>query len=211
MNVRLTEEQKIKILNSEDLYKIMQQILLRQNKIRRSQEYFWAVGLDNKNTILFVELISIGRSNRVYISPPDVFRMGIYKLATSMIMVHNHPSGKTDASDEDKQLTDRLLKAAKIIEIDVIDHLIITEKEYFSFADAGLIKDFEINSLLELVDKEKEEIKALKVEVETEKVKKEEAMEIAKQLKRNGVDEKIIAESTGLSFEEVQNLKGRKK
>jgi DNA repair protein RadC len=93
----------------------------------------------------------------------------------------------------------------------VIDHLIITEKEYFSFADAGLIKDFEINSLLELVDKEKEEIKALKVEVETEKVKKEEAMEIAKQLKRNGVDEKIIAESTGLSFEEVQNLKGRKK
>ena len=137
--------------------------------------------------------------------------MGIYKLAVSMIMVHNHPSGKIDASESDKELTDRLLKAAKIIEIDVVDHLVITEKEYFSFADAGLIKEFEINSLLELVDKEKEEINALKVEVEAAIIKKEEALEIAKQLKRNGISNEIIAESTGLSLEEVKKLKARKK
>jgi len=206
MNVRLTEAQKIKILNSEDIYKIMQQILLRQNKIRRSQEYFWVVGLDNHNTVLFVELISIGRSNRVFVAPPDVFRMGIYKLSEKIILVHNHPNGSTEASEKDKDVTNKLLKAGKIIEIDVIDHLIITEKEYFSFADAGFIKDFEINSLLELVDKEKEEIKALKVEVEKEKAKKEEALKIAKRLKSLNVDLETIKQSTGLSEYEINEI-----
>lgn len=206
MNVRLTEEQKIKILNSDDLYKIMQQILLRQNKIRRSQEYFWAVGLDDQNTVLFVELISIGRSNRVYVSPPDVFRMGVYKLSKKMILVHNHPSGGIEPSEKDKEFTNKLLKAGKIIEIDVIDHFIITEKEYFSFADAGLIKKFEIDNLLQLIDQEKNEIKALKVEVEKEKAKKEEALKIAKRLKSLDVDIKTIKESTGLDESELEAI-----
>lgn len=184
----------------------MQQILLRQNKIRRSQEYFWVVGLNNNNTVLFVELISIGAVNRAHVSPPDVFRMGIYKLAVKMILVHNHPSGNTNISESDKALTDKLLKAGKIIEIDVIDHLVITEKEFFSFADAGLIKDFEINSLLELVEKEKEEIKALKVEVEKEKAKKEEALKIAKRLKQLNVDIETIKKSTGLTKSEINKI-----
>lgn len=160
---------------------------------------------------MFIELIPIGRSNRVYISPPDVFRMGIYELAVSMIMVHNHQSGKIDDSESDKELADRLLKAAKIIEIDVVDHLVITEKEYFSFADVGFIKDFEINGLLELAGKEKEEVKSLKLEIEKSRAKKEEALEIAKQLKRNDVSNEIISESTGLAIEEVKKLKVRKK
>ena len=207
MNVRLTKAQKIKILNSEDIYKIMQKILLRQNKIRRSQEYFWVVGLDNSNNILFVELISIGASNRVHVSPPDVFRMGIYKLAVKMILVHNHPSGNLKVSDTDKIVTNKLLKAGKLIEIDIVDHLIITEKKYFSFADAGLIKDFEINSLLELVDKEKDEIKALKVEVEKEKAKKQNSLEIAKKMKSENFKIEIIKDLTGLTKNEIDEIK----
>lgn len=206
MNVRLTEAQKIQILNSKDVYSIMQQILLRQNKIRRSQEYFWVVGLDNNNTVLFVELISIGASNRVHVSPPDVFRMGIYKLAMKMILVHNHPSGNTKISETDKNFTDKLLKVGKMIEIDVVDHLIITEKEYFSFADAGLIKDFEINTLFELVEKEKEEVKVLKLEIEKERAKKEETLKIAKRLKQLDVDIETIKKSTGLTKEEINDI-----
>jgi DNA repair protein RadC len=60
MNVRLTKDQKIQLLNSEDVYQVTQQILLRENKIRRNQELFWAVGLNNDNKILFIELISLG-------------------------------------------------------------------------------------------------------------------------------------------------------
>ena len=207
MNVRINKDDKIKVKGSNDVYPIMQKILLRQNKIRRSQEYFWVVGLDNSNNILFVELISIGASNRVHVSPPDVFRMGIYKLAVKMILVHNHPSGNLKVSDTDKIVTNKLLKAGKLIEIDIVDHLIITEKKYFSFADAGLIKDFEINSLLELVDKEKDEIKALKVEVEKEKAKKQNSLEIARKMKSENFKIEIIKKLTGLTKNEIDEIK----
>ena len=207
MNVRINKDDKIKVRGSNDVYPIMQKILLRQNKIRRSQEYFWVVGLDNSNNILFVELISIGASNRVHVSPPDVFRMGIYKLAVKMILVHNHPSGNLKVSDTDKIVTNKLLKAGKLIEIDIVDHLIITEKKYFSFADAGLIKDFEINSLLELVDKEKDEIKALKVEVEKEKAKKQNSLEIARKMKSENFKIEIIKKLTGLTKNEIDEIK----
>ncbi|MEP0265107.1 JAB domain-containing protein [Dokdonia sp.] len=206
MNVRLTEDQKIQILNAGDVYKIMQQILLRQNKIRRSQEYFWVVGLDNQNTVLFVELISIGGTNRVNVSPPDVFRMGIYKLAVKMILVHNHPSGVLTPSENDKNFTDRLLKVGKMIDIKVIEHLIITESDYFSFMNDGLISEFENNGLYELVKKESEEMKAFKLEIAEKKAKKEEALEIARRLKSLDVDIETIKKSTGLTKKQIEKI-----
>jgi len=206
MNVRLTEDQKIQILNASDVYKIMQQILLRQNKIRRSQEYFWVVGLDNQNTVSFVELISIGGTNRVNVSPPDVFRMGIYKLAVKMILVHNHPSGVLKPSENDKNFTDRLLKVGKMIDIKVIEHLIITESDYFSFKNDGLIEEFENNGLYELVKKESEEMKAFKLEIEKKKAIKDNSLEIARRLKSLNVDIETIKKSTGLTKKQIEKI-----
>ena len=139
MTVRLTKEQKIRILNSEDVYKVMQQILLRENKIRRAQEHFWIVGLDNKNKILFIELIALGAQNRLNASPPDIFRMAIYKLALKVIFIHNHPSGDVKPGRADKKVTERLIEAGQLLEISVVDHLIISETKYLSFADRKII------------------------------------------------------------------------
>ncbi|MFT5891942.1 MAG: DNA repair protein RadC [Dokdonia sp.] len=206
MNVRLNEDQKTQILNADDVYKIMQQILLRQNKIRRSQEYFWVVGLDNQNTVLFVELISIGGANRVNVSPPDVFRMGIYKLAVKMILIHNHPSGVLQPSENDKNFTDRLLKVGKMINIKVIEHLIITETDFFSFDTVGLIKEFENNGLYELVKKESEEMKKFKLDIEKKKAKKEELLQVARRLKALGQDNDFIKKATGLTKREIDKI-----
>jgi DNA repair protein RadC len=206
MNVRLNKNQKIQILNANDVYRIMQQVLLRQNKIRRHQEHFWVVGLDNANTVLFVELISIGAVNRVHVSPPDVFRMGIYKLATKMILVHNHPSGNLEVSKADEDFTDKLLKVGKIIEIDVIDHLIITETGFVSFANKGIIKRLQQNGLYELKQKESEAIKAFKLQLEREEAEKKKALEIAKRLKDLGSDVEFIKKATGLGKREIGGL-----
>jgi len=206
MNVRLTEAQKIKILNSNDVYSIMQQVLLRQNKIRRNQEYFWVVGLSNDNTVLFVELISIGAANRVHVSPPDVFRMGIYKLAIKMILAHNHPSGSTKISETDKNFTDKLIKVGKMIEIEVIDHLIITEKDFYSFADNGLIKELNESGMYELVEKEQKAIQEFKLRVEKEKGEKQKAIDIAKKMKSDGLDIDTIKKYTGLGKREIEKL-----
>ncbi|GAA3512810.1 hypothetical protein GCM10022393_28260 [Aquimarina addita] len=206
MNVRLTEAQKIKILNAEDVFKITQQILLRQHKIRRNQEYFWVVGLSNDNTVLFIELISIGAANRVHVSPPDVFRMSIYKLAVKMILVHNHPSGNLNISKQDEDFTDKLLKVGKMIEIDIIDHLIISEDNYVSFEEKGLIKKLTESGLYELVQKEGEIVKAFKLEVERKNAKKEELLEVAKRLKSLGSDIDFIKKVTGLTKREIDKI-----
>ncbi|HTJ49157.1 MAG TPA: JAB domain-containing protein [Cyclobacteriaceae bacterium] len=203
MNVRLTSDQKIKILNSKDIFTIMQQILLRENKIRRNQEHFWVIGLNNANKILFIELVSLGASNRVDISPPEVFRMGIYKLAVKMVLVHNHPSGNTEVSEADKNFTKRMVKSGTLLNIEVIDHLVITEKTYTSFLDAGLMYEFKRSDNNEIVGKNlKAQLANMKREIEREKD------EItARRMKERGYSVDEIAAMTGLKKAVINKLK----
>ncbi|MEX0313272.1 MAG: JAB domain-containing protein [Allomuricauda sp.] len=206
MNVRLTKEQKIKVLNSVDVYDIMQQILLRENKIRRNQEHFWVVGLNTKNKILFIELIGLGAVNRVNADPPDVFRMAIYKLAVKVILVHNHPSGVVDASKGDQAFTDRMLKVGKLINIEVVDHLIITEADYTSFADAGIMDELRNSGLFEIMGPEKKELEQWKIDTERKRAEKQKAKDIAKSLKASGMSDAEIKKHTGLTDAVVRKL-----
>lgn len=206
MNVRLTKEQKIKVLNSSDIYAVMQQILLRENKIRRNQEHFWVVGLSTKNKILFIELIGLGATNRVNADPPDVFRMAIYKLAVKIILVHNHPSGSTDLSQGDNEFTDRMLKVGKLINIEVLDHLIITEDNYASLADMGIIDQLKKSGLFEIMGPEKKELEEWKIDTEKKRAEKQKALDIAKKMKDDGVEIDIIKKYTGLTNSAIKKL-----
>lgn len=206
MNVRLTKEQKIKVLNSHDIYYVMQQILLRENKIRRNQEHFWVVGLNNSNKILFIELIGLGAVNRVNADPPDVFRMAIYKLAVKMVLVHNHPSGTLDVSKGDATFTDRMLKVGKLINIEVIDHLIITYESYTSLADKGIIDELKKSGLFEVVGPEKKALEEWKVKTEIKQAEKKKAVAIARKMKKDGVAIDIIKKYTGLTVSAIGKL-----
>ncbi len=206
MNVKLNEAQKIKVLNSHDVAVIMQQILKRENKIGRSQEHFWVVGLNNANKILFIELLGLGRQNRVTANPPDVFRMAIYKLAVKMILVHNHPSGEINPSTADREMTDRMLKVGEIINVDVIEHLIITETEYFSFQDNGIMHQLKQSDTWRIVDKNDAYMKEIQLDIEKSKAERRKAADIAKKLKAQGMDEATIKQVTGLRLAEIRNL-----
>lgn len=206
MNVRLSKEQKVKVLNAEDIYKVMQQILLRENKIRRNQEHFWVIGLDNANKILFIELIGLGQVNRVNANPPDVFRMGIYKLAVRMILVHNHPSGNLKPSKADLDFTDRLLKVGKLISIEVLDHLVITEESYTSFSEEGILDELKKSGLFEVVERDKIEIKEWQLKMEKDRGEHEGKLFIARKMKNEGYDEKTIKKLTGLRLGEIREL-----
>lgn len=206
MNVRLTKEQKVNIHSSGDIYKIMQQILLRENKISRSQEHFWVVGLDIKNKILFIELISLGATNAALVKPREVFRMAIYKLAVKMILVHNHPSGNIEPSDRDNDFTDRLMKSGEMLGVKVVDHLIISEEAYTSYKDAGILDGLAKNGRYQLIEKEQEELRKLKIEVEKEKAIKKDRIIIAKKLKELGHDNDTIKQITGLTKWDIRKL-----
>jgi len=207
MNIKLSEAQKKAAVNSSnDIAAIMQQILKRENKLGRGQEHFWVVGLNNTGKILFIELIGLGRQNRVTANPPDVFRMAIYKLAVTLIMVHNHPSGEMKPSNPDRLITDRIIKVGEIISIDVIDHIIISEKEHFSFADAGIIAELKKSDTWRIVEKEELELKEFKQKMNDERVKNENSLAIAKKLKAAGLDEATIKKATGVSLGEIRKL-----
>ena len=202
MNVRLTADQKVKILNSTDIYKVMQQVLLRENKIRRNQEHFWVIGLNTQNEVLFIELVSLGAANRVNIAPPEVFRMGIYKLAVKMVLIHNHPAGTLKPSKADKDFTTRMIKSGILLLIDVIDHLIITEKTFFSFNDNDIMEELKESPLYDLVDNERAGLLELKIEAGRGR----ERRMIAKKMKAGGISIEVIRKMTGLKKAEIENL-----
>ena len=172
---------------------------MRENKFGRNQEHFWVVGLDQSAKILFIELIGLGRQNRVHADAPTVFRMAIYKMAVRVILVHNHPGGQLQPSQNDIDATDGLYKAGKILQIEVADHLIINETDYFSFADHGLMEEIRKSGKYELLgDKEKELLKI--------REKHEEKLSIARKMKSDGLPEDVIRKYTGLRKVDLEEL-----
>ena len=206
MNVKLSKSQKIKLLNSTDIYSIMQQILLRENKIDRNKENFWTIGLDNANRILYIELISLGTTTSAPVEPMQVFRIAVQKAAIKLILVHNHPTGETKPSKEDINITDRLIQVGKILAIDVIDHLIITEKTYNSFADTELLQKIEESTRYVPNYKLQEKLLQEREAITLQKSK----MQFAQQLKNKDFPTSLIIELTGIAAEEAKKLKVEK-
>lgn len=207
MNVTLTKSQKIKLLCSDDIYKVMQQVLLRENKIDRNKEHFWTIGLDNAYRILYIELISLGTTTSAPVEPMQVFRVAVQKAALHMILVHNHPSGNLRHSEEDTTVTDRLVQVGNILGIEVIEHLIISETSYNSFNDTGLLEQIKQSTRFVPNYKLQEKIKKEAAEI----AKQQEKKEIAQQLKNKGFTIAQIVELTGISEEEAKKLKATKK
>lgn len=140
MKVRLTKEQKIRIANSDDVYKIMQAVLMRQNRFRRGKEYFWVLGLNTSNDIMYLELVAIGKLNVVNVDPIEIFSFASQKRCKQIILVHNHPEGKLKPSAADIKLTSHLAIGAQFLGMKILDHLIISETDYKSigqFADVS--------------------------------------------------------------------------
>jgi len=102
----------------------MQRVLCRESKIDQDKQHFWIIGLAINNKALFIELVSFGSIKANVIEPINVFRVAILKNTVKVILVHNHPSEELTASEEDKDLTDRLIQVGRIIEVEVIDHLL---------------------------------------------------------------------------------------
>jgi DNA repair protein RadC len=127
------------ITNPEQIAEIFQAIQRAENEIDRMKEKCWVVGLNTKNFIIYVELVSMGTLNASLVHPREVFRFAIMKGGVSGILaVHSHPSGDPEPSEDDIAITKRLHDAGKILGIDLIDHIIVTDGPAFiSFKTQG--------------------------------------------------------------------------
>ena len=101
------------------------------------QECFYVLYLDSKNKIIDEIMISKGTLTSSLVHPREVFAPALERRAASIIMLHNHPSGNLDASSQDINITKRISEAGSILGIDLLDHIIIGGKSFYSFADTG--------------------------------------------------------------------------
>lgn len=122
-----------KITSSKGVFDVMQPIIGEL-----PHEEFWVLFLNNSNKILFKTQLSKGGMSGTIVDVRIIFKIAFEQNATSIILTHNHPSGKLKASDADIQITKKIKTAGQQLDIPVLDHIIITETSYYSFVDEGI-------------------------------------------------------------------------
>jgi len=106
---------------------------------RLDREMFVALLLDGKNQVLGFNVVSIGSLTAALVHPREVFKPAILSSAASLILVHNHPSGDPEPSAEDRAITDRLRHAGDLIGIKILDHVVVGDGRFTSFAEKQLL------------------------------------------------------------------------
>jgi len=131
---RLLQNKKSRIyLTPKDVWNELKDI--RDNK----KEHFVIFFLDARNQEIKREIISVGSLNANLVHPREVFEPAVRHLAAQVILAHNHPSGDLEPSEDDLEITKRLVEAGKILGIELIDHIIVTKDGLLSFKDKNLI------------------------------------------------------------------------
>lgn len=131
---RLLKDKKSQIfLTPKEIWEELRD--LRNHK----KEHFVIFYLDSRNQEIKRETISIGSLNANLVHPREVFEPAIRNLAAQIILAHNHPSGDPEPSEDDLEITKRLIESGKILGIEVIDHIIVAKNDFFSFKERKLI------------------------------------------------------------------------
>ena len=126
--------EKIQIRESKDIYKVLQPYLSDLQT-----EEFWAVFLNQNNRIVGKARLSAGGINQSIVDVRILFKTALEHLSTAIAIAHNHPSGNLKPSQEDLRITKQIADAGKILNIQLLDHLIISQNAYFSFADENIL------------------------------------------------------------------------
>ena len=126
--------EKIPVKSSETVFRLFHPLMGDLE-----HEEFWLLMLNRANRVLGRFKVSQGGLSGTVIDTRIILKKALDNLASSIIVCHNHPSGNNQPSDADVKITEKLKKAAEMLEIKLLDHVIIADKSYFSFADEGLI------------------------------------------------------------------------
>jgi len=125
---------KTQIKSSQDVHQLMESDLLY-----RTTEEFWIIHLNKANFVKRKEKISAGGMSGTVADPKVIFKSALAEGSAGLILVHNHPSGNKNPSEADKQLTQKMKQAGQFLDLPIIDHLIFTDNDYFSFRDEGIL------------------------------------------------------------------------
>lgn len=106
----------------------------------KTREHLAALYLNARNEVIFKKHLFVGTLNANIAHPREIFEHALRSNAASVILVHNHPSGDPEPSEDDLETTKRILEAGKVMGVEVLDHLIITKTQFFSFKERGILE-----------------------------------------------------------------------
>ncbi len=129
-----SELPKKKITSPQDFFELFNPVMKEESK-----EVFLVAWLSSSNRVQGFEIVSSGTLNSSAVDPRGVFRSAIVSNAANIIVAHNHPSGNLEPSNEDINLTKKLVEVGKLIEINIFDHIIFGENSFTSFVERRLI------------------------------------------------------------------------
>ncbi|MEK5061106.1 hypothetical protein BK126_26705 [Paenibacillus sp. FSL H7-0326] len=131
---------KNEILSAEDAHEVCRSFLLNEyGGFLPDREVFGTVWLNTKNFVTGLEIVSIGSLNASIVHPRETLKAGILHNAASFIVFHNHPSGSIEPSPEDISVSRRLKEAGDILGIELLDHLILGENDFYTMKGQGLL------------------------------------------------------------------------
>jgi len=128
------EQLNPRVNNAQDIVKIAMPEMSSLKK-----EHFKGIFLDTRKRIIKEETIFIGSLNASVVHPREIFQVALEENAAALILLHNHPSGDPKPSEEDIEITKELVQAGNILGIEVLDHIVIGNKRYFSFREKGYV------------------------------------------------------------------------
>ncbi len=123
---------KIEINNSKEVFE-------KAEFPTKDQECFLVMVLNSRKVLIEQKLIFLGTADSSIVHPREIFRYAIHKNASAIVLIHNHPSGNPAPSPEDIKVTKTLVDSGKLLAIPVLDHIIVGDNRYYSFADEGEI------------------------------------------------------------------------
>jgi len=127
---------KPQILSSKDIYDLMKPIF---GEALNHHEEFWIILLNSQNRVLGVSQIAKGGITETTVDIRIIFQIAIKANAVNIALCHNHPSGNLKASSQDELITKKIFQAGKLLDIKILDHLIISDNGYLSFADENML------------------------------------------------------------------------
>lgn len=137
VSYKTNNTEKFKITNSQVTYSFLLSCW-NKNTIEL-QEEFKVLLLNRNNQVLGIYTLSKGGTSQTTVDIKLLFSVALKCNAHSIILAHNHPSGSLHPSDSDKKITTKIIKASKYLDITILDHIILTKNNYYSFADNGLV------------------------------------------------------------------------
>jgi DNA repair protein RadC len=137
MSVWLFTEEHKNLYDAADVYAFMKPLLQREKKLTKNGAYIWVLALNQDLVLLSLELMKVRSFENQYkdVKTADFFSIPLTVKATCIMIVHSHEDGGITPSSDDLHVTDKLMRAAKTVDLELLDHILINGKEYFSMAE----------------------------------------------------------------------------